>query len=151
MVRILVVCSGNICRSPTAEAVLRTLIEQRGLAGEVEVDSAGTGDWHVGEWADARSREAGARRGYVLDQRARQVEPSDYDRFDHILAVDEFNLGKVRRHAPPGARARIALFDTDEVPDPYYGGPSGFEDVLDQIERASARLLDQLVADRTPG
>ena len=146
------VCSGNICRSPTAEAVLRTLIAQRGLADEIEVDSAGTGDWHVGEWADARSREAAARRGYVLDQRARQVEPSDYDGFDHILAVDEVNLNKVRRHAPPGTRARIALFDEDEeVPDPYYGGPSGFEDVLDQIERASTRLLDDLVPDRTPG
>ncbi len=144
VVRILFVCCGNICRSPTAEAIMRSMVDDRGLADRIEVDSAGTGDWHVGERSDARSREAGARRGYLLDGRARQVEPSDYERFDHILVVDESNLAIVRRHAPPGSRAQIALLDRIEVPDPYYGGPNGFEKVLDQLEAACARLLDRL-------
>ena len=149
--KICFVCLGNICRSPTAEAVMRALAARAGK--HVELDSAGTGGWHVGESPDPRSREAAARRGYELVHRARKLERDDFDRFDLILAMDHQNLAAIERLArglvqPP----RIALlrsFDASapvgaEVPDPYAGGSAGFEEVLDICERACAGLLETI-------
>ena len=138
-IRVLAVCLGNICRSPTAEAVLRYKLATAGLDGRVEVDSAGTGDWHVGEPPDPRSQRHAARRGYDLSTlRARRVAEEDFQRFDLILAMDEDNLADLRRLAPQGTcRAELHLFAPVEVPDPYTGGAVGFERVLDLIESAS--------------
>lgn len=145
--RVLFVCSGNICRSPTAEAVMRHLVAEAGLSGEIEVDGAGTGDWHAGQPADPRAVAAAGRRGLALTGRARQVAASDFDRFDLVLAVDDENLLRLRQIAPPGARARVRRLDDRDVPDPYYGGPTGFDDVLDQVEVACRRLLPEIRAD----
>ncbi|ARU88864.1 low molecular weight protein-tyrosine-phosphatase [Pseudomonas sp. M30-35] len=146
--RILFVCLGNICRSPTAEAVFRHKLEQAGLAEQVQVDSAGTGDWHVGKPADTRTRCAAQLRGYDLSAlRGRQVEVDDFQRFDLVLAMDHSNLSNLKRLRPSNAAAELDLFlrrfqlEVDEVPDPYYGGEQGFEHVLDLIERASDALL----------
>ena len=149
--RICFVCLGNICRSPTAEAVMRALAAQANK--HVELDSAGTGGWHVGEQPDPRSREAAARRGYELVHRARQFLAADFARFDLVLAMDRQNLADLRRLAqgvesPP----RITLFRSydstapveAEVPDPYAGGRAGFEEVLDICERACRGLLETL-------
>ena len=140
-VRVLMVCSGNICRSPTAEAVLRSMILAAGLDGDIEVDSAGMGDWHVGQPADARSRAASSRRGYRLDGVARQVSSADFETFDVIAAVDEHNLDALQAMAPPGTSSALRLLGPDDVPDPYYGGPSGFADVFDMIDVACRGLL----------
>lgn len=149
--QVLFVCLGNICRSPTAEAVFRTLVEREGLAERVRVDSAGTGGWHVGEPPDPRMTEAGRRRGHRLGGRARQVEVADFERFDLILAMDGSNLAHLHRMAPDGSRAEVRLFrefDPEapgaDVPDPYYGGRSGFDDVVDIVERTSHHLLAHL-------
>ena len=142
--RVLIVCSGNICRSPTAEAVLGAMVGEAGLDGVIEVGSAGTGDWHVGQAADARSRAAARRRGYRLDGLARQVSAADFEYYDVIAAVDEHNLAVLQAMAPPGTTSRLRLLGPDDVPDPYYGGPDGFETVLDLIEQYSAALLDEL-------
>jgi protein-tyrosine phosphatase len=142
--RVLFVCSGNICRSPTAEAVMRRLVADAGLADEIEVDGAGTGDWHVGEPPDRRAGEAAARRGIELTGTARQVTRDDFEHFDLILSVDDENLHRLRKIAPPGASAEVRRLDRTDVPDPYYGGPDGFEQVLDQISAACKRLLDEL-------
>jgi protein-tyrosine phosphatase len=149
--RVLFVCMGNICRSPTAEGVMRALLRERGIA-DVEVESAGVGDWHVGHGPDERAMEAARRRGIVLEGRARQVRPRDFEDFDLILAMDRQNLRDLRELAPDdAARAKVRLlreFDPDsagapdlDVPDPYYGGPRGFETVLDQVEAACRGLL----------
>lgn len=147
-VRILFVCLGNICRSPTAEGVFQKKISEAGLADRVQLDSAGTGHWHVGKAPDARAREAAASRGYELAHlRARQVTEEDFHQFDYVLAMDHANLSDLRTMQPENSRARLALFleygdgDTDEVPDPYYGGDAGFERVLDLIEDASDGLI----------
>jgi len=145
--RVLVVCSGNICRSPTAEAVLRAMAERAGLSAEIEVDSAGTGGWHVGESPDHRSAAAAKARGYDLTGTARQVVPDDFDEFDMIVAVDDVNLDELRRIAPTGSTAELRKLADDDVPDPYYGGPDGFDHVLAMIEWASAELLDELRQD----
>ena len=145
--RVLFVCSGNICRSPTAEAVMRGLIREAGLDDEIEVDSAGTGSWHVGEPPDDRASAAAARRGITLAGTARQIAPSDFTHFDLVLAVDDENLRRLRRAAPPGTSARLRLLDDVDVPDPYYGGPDGFDAVLDQVDTACRRLLDELRQD----
>ncbi len=152
--RILFVCLGNICRSPTAEAVLRSLAAREAPELGIEVDSAGTAGYHVGEPPDPRTQSAAARRGYRLEAlRARVVEPADFERFDLILAMDEDNLRVLRRRAPEAATPRLRLFlefapqqEVREVPDPYYGGPNGFEEVLDLIEAATRGLLAHLRA-----
>lgn len=152
--RMLFVCLGNICRSPTAEGVMRHLVEEEGLSGEFELDSAGTGGWHVGDPPDPRAREAARRRGIVVAGAARQVQPSDFEEFDLILAMDRANLRDLRAAAPPDASAEIRLlreYDADsvgggdlDVPDPYYGGPDGFDDVLDLVDAACRGLLAEL-------
>lgn len=149
--RILFVCMGNICRSPTAEAVFRHMIAQRSGMPEVEVDSAGTHGYHIGRPSDERAMEAAARRGISLSGiRARQVEAADFERFDLILCADESNLAALKALAPASARARVCLLldyaDTDirEVPDPYYGGGKGFEQVLDLVESACEGLIREL-------
>jgi protein-tyrosine phosphatase len=149
---ILFVCLGNICRSPTAEGVMRELVSRAGLREQIEIDSAGTGAWHIGELPDPRARTAARARGIELESRARQVDGEDFERFDLILAMDRSNLADLRRIAPEGpARAQLALlreFDPRslaagdlEIPDPYHGGPRGFEAVLDLVEAACAGLL----------
>jgi low molecular weight protein-tyrosine phosphatase len=154
-VRILFVCLGNICRSPTAEVVFRALASRDAPDIVLEVDSAGTAGYHVGELPDRRTRQAAARRGYDLSEvRARVVEPRDFEHFDLILAMDRENLRALERRAPDHTRERLRLFlefapeaGISEVPDPYYGGPNGFEDVLDLIEAASRGLIEQLRRD----
>jgi protein-tyrosine phosphatase len=151
-IRILLVCTGNICRSPTAEGVLRAHLQRAGLAHRIEVDSAGTNDYHVGDPPDARSQEAAARRGYdISGLRARSVTPTDFLDFDLILAMDRDHLSLLQRSCPATARSRLGLFleyaggcAEDEVPDPYYRGPEGFEHVLDLIEDAAAGLIETL-------
>ena len=152
--RVLFVCMGNICRSPTAEGVFRYYAEQAGLADRLEIDSAGTHAYHVGEPADRRARAAAERRGMSLDGiRARRVSAQDYQRFDYIIAMDEDNLARLRAEAPEGHDARLHLFlefaagSETEVPDPYYGGAAGFERVLDLVEDASRGLLETLSRD----
>ena len=148
--RVLLVCMGNICRSPTAEGVLRQYIVNHGLGDKVEVDSAGTHGYHVGEAPDSRTQRAAKVRGYNLSQlRARKVAPQDLDYFDLILAMDKSNLDNLRRMASPEQRERLGLFmdyaknfDDDEVPDTYYGLGHGFDLVLDMVEDASCGLID---------
>ena len=150
--RILFVCMGDICRSPTVEGVFRRLAQERAPHLPLEIDSAGTHDYHVGEPPDSRAVSAAARRGIDLrGLRARQVSDSDFERFDLILAMDRLNYVTLVERAPEEFRERIRLFmefaagmDVDDVPDPYYGGPSGFEQVLDLAEEAAAGLLDEV-------
>ncbi|MET0595447.1 MAG: low molecular weight protein-tyrosine-phosphatase [Polyangiaceae bacterium] len=153
MVRICFVCMGNICRSPTAEGVMRHLVAERGLTDRIAIESAGTGDWHVGEAADTRSRAAAKTRGYKLDRRAQHFTPTFFARFDYVLAADGDNLAHLQRIAPDDAAlAKIHLlrdFDAESpkgshVPDPYYGGSDGFELVLDVCEAACRGLIDHL-------
>ncbi len=148
--RVLFVCLGNICRSPTAEGVFLELLRRADLQDRIDVDSAGTGDWHVGELPDPRTRRTAARRGYRLDRRARQVRPEDLSRFDYVLAMDDANLRALRRMAPRQGGAvvgKLLDFHPDpavrgtDVPDPYYGGDDGFERVLDLCEVACEELL----------
>jgi protein-tyrosine phosphatase len=147
--RILFVCMGNICRSPTAEGVTRTLAERGGLAAGFEFDSAGTHGYHIGKAPDARATKAAAARGYDLSSlKARRVDSADFARFDRILAMDRDNLELLRQACPREHHGKLGLFlefasrnDEDEVPDPYYGGPEGFERVLDLIEDAAQGLL----------
>jgi protein-tyrosine phosphatase len=151
-VRILFVCLGNICRSPTAAVVLRTVARREAPELTLEVDSAGTAGYHVGEPPDPRTRAAAARRGYDLAMlRARIVEPRDFERFDLILAMDRENLQVLQRRAPAAMHERLRLFlefapegSPEDVPDPYYGGPNGFEEVLDLVEAATRGLLAHL-------
>lgn len=152
MFRILLVCMGNICRSPTAEGVLRHYVTINGLGDKVEVDSAGTHGYHVGEPPDSRTQRAALARGYNLSQmRARRVAPQDIDYFDLILAMDRTNLDNLMRMAPPDKHDRIKLFmdysknfDDDEVPDPFYGLGQDFDLVVDMVEDASQGLVDEL-------
>jgi len=151
--RVLMVCMGNICRSPTAEAVLRHKLREAGLEGVVTVDSAGThGHWHAGEAPDRRSQAHAARRGYDLSGlRARQVVDADFDQFDLILAMDWDNLALLEDMCPPPARARLRRLTehcrrraSPVVPDPYSGGVDDFEQVLDLVEDACDGLVDLL-------
>ena len=155
---VLVVCTGNICRSPTGEGVLRHRAEARGLSGRVAVRSAGTHDYHVGESPDRRSMKHASKRGYDLSaQRAMQVERAHFDEYDYILAMDRGHLRILKQMAPAGSRARIGLFleasadwHGEDVPDPYYGGPEDFERVLDMVEEAADRWLDRFAAELDP-
>jgi len=152
MFAVLIVCTGNICRSPTAEGVLRAKVERRGLGRQVRVESAGTHDYHVGEEPDLRSIRHARTRGYDLSEfRASQVTREDFERFDYILAMDRGHLRILRSMAPAKARARLSLFldssarwQGQDVPDPYYGGPEGFEQVLDMVEEAAERWVDRI-------
>lgn len=153
---VLFVCLGNICRSPTADAVFRAQVVRAGLGDRVHIDSCGTAGYHVGEPPDARATAAAARRGYDLSPlRARQFAAGDFDRFDYILAMDESNLAHLEARRPAGYRGRLDLFlalapalGRREVPDPYYGGEQGFEEVLDLVEAAGEALLAELAGDR---
>ena len=143
---ILFVCTGNICRSPTAEAVLRHLAKEQSL--ELRIESAGLGDWHVGDPPDERTQQHARSRGYDLStQRARQVTQRDFEEFDMILAMDRGHLQALRGLAPAHHHAKIRLFVADrDVPDPYYGGAAGFEHVLDLVEERCRALLEELVS-----
>jgi len=150
--RVLMVCTGNICRSPTAEGVLRQLAAQSGWGRRLEVDSAGTTAYHVGEPPDRRSQAHAQRRGYDLSsQRARQVEDVDFRRFDWILAMDRGHLLELRDQAPVLVHDRIRLLldfapglEGRDVPDPYYGGDGGFEQVLDLVEAGCRGFLAEM-------
>jgi protein-tyrosine phosphatase len=153
--RVLFVCLGNICRSPTAEAVMRGLVREAGLEDEIRVESAGTGAWHVGDPPDPRSARAAALRGVEVTGAARQVRTADFGDFDLLLAMDRSNRDALHALAPNGdARGRVRLlreFDPAsaaagdlDVPDPYFGGAHGFHHVLDLVEAACRGLLDEL-------
>jgi protein-tyrosine phosphatase len=153
--RLCFVCLGNICRSPTAHGVMRHLVAEAGLSDRIAVDSAGTGDWHLGEPPDPRTASTAKRRGIALDHRARHFTAKDFARYDLILAMDRSNRRDLERMAPTDAdRAKIRLlrsFDPHapadaEVPDPYYGGPQGFEEVFDVCDAACRALLAHLRA-----
>lgn len=152
MIRILLVCMGNICRSPTAEGVLRYYLDLAGLAKEVEVTSAGTHGYHTGEAPDPRACSAAQRRGYDLSrQRAKRVGSRDFARYDMILAMDRDNLAVLELACPREYHTKLDLFThyatrhrDEEVPDPFYGGPDGFERVLDIIEDAAEGLAERL-------
>jgi len=152
MKKVLFVCMGNICRSPTAEAVFRHYVEQAGLSEEIYIDSAGTHDYHIGEIPDRRARQAAGQRGYEMaGLRGRQVSPEDFERFDYVLAMDRGNLTNLERLRPSDAQSHLGLFldfarshAEREVPDPYYGGVDGFERVLNMVEDAAEGLLTYL-------
>jgi len=151
-VKILFVCMGNICRSPTAHGVFESMLSKHHLGKRVMVDSAGTGPWHAGKAPDSRAQEAAKSRGYRLDHlRARQVKVEDFIEFDLVLAMDEHNIAELMKKCPEAYRDRVKLFltfgsqsDHLEVPDPYYGGQRGFELVLDLIENASRGLIEHV-------
>lgn len=151
-IRLLFVCLGNICRSPSAEAVMKKLVKQAGLEERIEIDSAGLIDYHAGEQADSRMRAHAARRGYVLDSISRPVRPADFYDFDLLIGMDNRNVEELKRLAPDletaGKVRQMTEFSRhkryDYVPDPYYSGAEGFELVLDLLEDASEGLLEAL-------
>ncbi len=158
--RLLFVCMGNICRSPTAEGVMRALVAQAGLQEEIELESAGTGSWHVGSPPDARAAATAGSRGVVLDGSAREVSREDFSDFDLMLAMDRSNMDELRRRAPAELRGKVRLlreFDAAsaaagdlDVPDPYYGAAGGFEEVFDLVQVACEGLLARLRAGEAP-
>ncbi len=157
MTRILFVCLGNICRSPMAEGVFRRVAEDEGVLHLFEIDSAGLGDWHIGQAPDIRAQDAARNRGIdISGQSARQVRHDDYARYDLLLAMDETNYQELVQLAPSDARHKIRRFldfapqvPTKDVPDPFYGGPEGFDHALDLIEQAARGLLAHLLDDAT--
>ena len=152
--KILFVCLGNICRSPAAEGIFKKKLKDRNLENLFVVDSAGTGGWHVGNLADPRMREMASSRGIELTSRSRQIEENDLYEFDHILVMDKDNLHAVKsltKNQWNSVNSKIKLIlsysensQLDEVPDPYYGGPNGFDNVLDLLDNAIDGLLDSL-------
>lgn len=152
--KVLMVCLGNICRSPTAQGALEHVVAERGLEHLVKVDSAGTSNWHIGEPPDPRTvRAARSRKLDLSAQRARQVTPRDFHEFDYVLAMDSENLAHLQRLAPPDYQGHLSLFldfapgaRGQSVPDPYHGGPEGFEVVLDLCQAAAEGLLDAILA-----
>jgi protein-tyrosine phosphatase len=152
VIKVLFVCTGNICRSPTAEGVFRTMVERAGLMDTIAADSAGTHDYHVGDPPDPRAVAHAKRRGYDLSAlRARHIQRADFDRFDLVLACDRGHHTLLRRLTGQGQRARLAMFldyapelGLDDIPDPYYSGPEAFEHVLDIVEQAGSGLLSAL-------
>jgi len=152
MVKVLFVCLGNICRSPSAEGVFRDLLVKKGLTSQIIADSAGTSDWHVGGPPDERAQKAAAIRGVDISTlQARQVIAKDFIQFDYVLAMDRSNYAKLQQICPPGYEDRLHMFlsffndsPEEEVPDPYYGGPAGFDYVLDLIEEASEGLIKDI-------
>ncbi|RLT89935.1 MULTISPECIES: low molecular weight protein-tyrosine-phosphatase [unclassified Ketobacter] len=151
MKKVLFVCLGNICRSPTAEAVFRVKVKAMGLQGQVLHDSCGTAGYHVGEAPDRRATQAAQKRGYAMaDLRGRQVSDADFQEYDLILAMDRANYAELKRRSPTRFHSKIQLFlkygssDEREVPDPYYGGDEGFDHVLDLVEDACEGLLQRL-------
>ncbi|HZZ93819.1 MAG TPA: low molecular weight protein-tyrosine-phosphatase [Usitatibacter sp.] len=157
-ISVLVVCTGNICRSPTGEGVLRAHAKKRGLDGRVHVASAGTHDYHVGEPPDPRTVRHAHKRGYDLStQRAQQVARRHFEEYDYILAMDRGHLRLLKSLAPRDAKAKLGLFleasgrwKGGDVPDPYYGGIEDFEQVLDMVEEAAERWLDRFQAELDP-
>ncbi|ATH79143.1 MULTISPECIES: low molecular weight protein-tyrosine-phosphatase [Halomonadaceae] len=155
MKRVLFVCLGNICRSPTAEGVFQQAVVRAGLDDRITIDSCGVGDWHVGKAPDPRSQAAARQRGIEIGHlRARQLKVSDFHEFDYVLGMDRENLAAMRALQPANSQAQVGLLldyaglPQSDVPDPYYGGDDGFEQVLDLIERASQGLLDELQRER---
>ncbi len=156
MVKVLFVCMGNICRSPSAEGAFIRLIEQHALAAYIEVDSAGTHGYHIGEPADRRSYQAALKRGIdISPHRARQVTYTDFEYYDYILAMDMDNYQRLQGQCPEEHLAKVQLFleyaphtNMKEVPDPYYGGAQGFEHVLDLVEAAAEGLLETIKKER---
>ena len=150
--RVVFVCLGNICRSPLAEGILRHMVVQRGWQSRIQIDSAGTGAWHAGEPPDHRSASTAQAHGVSLDgQRARQVVDADYFESDWLIAMDESNLATLQRRSPTrGTQARLELLmapprgENQDVPDPYYGGDQGFEDVYQLVWRGCEALLEQI-------
>ncbi|MFB9867608.1 low molecular weight protein-tyrosine-phosphatase [Vreelandella sulfidaeris] len=153
--KVLFVCLGNICRSPTAEGVFRRALEQAGMAGQVEIDSCGVGNWHVGKAPDARAQQAALSRGIdITALRARQLSAQDFVDFDYVLGMDQDNVSAMRQLKPANSQAHVGLLldfagtPGGEVPDPYYGGEEGFENVLNMIEAASDGLIQHLKRER---
>lgn len=151
--RVLFVCLGNICRSPAAEGVFKALVQKASLDSEIQIDSAGTSGYHNGESADERMRDHAARRGYKLDTPSRQFKKEDFDKFDQILVMDEKNLRDVLALADESNAKKVRIFtdycekyEVSYVPDPYFGGPKGFERVLDIVEDGCANLLKKIQA-----
>ncbi|MEO7726873.1 MAG: low molecular weight protein-tyrosine-phosphatase [Burkholderiales bacterium] len=155
-IKVLFICMGNICRSPTAEVVFRHAVAEAGLAGAIECDSAGTHGYHIGEPPDQRAQQAASRRGYdMCDLRGRKVSVKDFARFDYVVAMDSHNLALLKAQCPLQYAHKLALFcdfHADyagrEVPDPYYGGPDGFRQVLKLVETVSAGLVAHVRPDR---
>jgi protein-tyrosine phosphatase len=153
---ILFVCLGNICRSPTAQGIFEQVVKQQQLDHLMNIDSAGTHAYHIGEQPDPRSQAAAKKRGVNLStQRARKAEAIDFERFDYILAMDRSNYENLRKLADETQQQKLHLFmrfseqwAVDEVPDPYYGGSQGFERVLDMVEDASKGLLGHILQER---
>lgn len=155
--RVLFVCLGNICRSPLGEGIFRHLVTERGVAEQFQIESAGVGDWHMGDPPDPRTIAVAERNGISLHgQLARQVKHEDYELFHHILAMDGENLKVLKRRSPASPVARIQLlreYDPDgdgDVPDPYFGGADGFDQVYDMIHRCCSSLLEALHGDPRP-
>ena len=157
-IKVLFVCMGNICRSPTAHAVMQHKVNERGLSNRIEVDSSGTHAYHVGEKSDARSRALATSKGIDMEYvRARKISILDYDEFDYILAMDDENLSLVQYYAPDNHQAKVSLFlhyanqvglaQETVVPDPYYGGDAGFEHVFELVDQGCNALIDHILND----
>jgi len=152
MIKVLFVCMGNICRSPTAHGVFESMVKEAGMVADIEVDSAGTHAYHIGETPDTRSAQCAKKRGFDLSYiKARRVEVSDFEYFDYVLAMDNDNLSILESMCPTQHKNKVCLFldyakerAESEVPDPYYGGPNGFDHVFDLVEAASKGLLEDI-------